>query len=146
MPFLAYYKHRIIVTRCKCAHICSLQEIDWFSSNGMARYNLNGFLSGTLLTDDSSNALTLCADPYSAFDKGYVCLCAEADFLAQSIRHPLQGCKESKNLNRGSDSLFESNRGSDSVRSQCSPLFNCQSSSQDFQVHLQIRPLSINAL
>jgi hypothetical protein len=79
----------------QCAHICPRQEIDWFSSNDMAQYNLNGSLPGTLLTDDSSNALALRADLHSAFDKGmFVFVPKPISSPSSFVTHALQQTSE----------------------------------------------------
>jgi hypothetical protein len=53
----------------QCAHLCPRQEIDWFEANGMNSYNLDGSLPQELITNDSSNALTLRSDLHYAFDR-----------------------------------------------------------------------------
>ncbi|KAI9760989.1 MAG: hypothetical protein M1840_002160 [Geoglossum simile] len=53
----------------ECAHLCPRTEDEWFTSNGMAQYNLNHFLSLDYIMDDQYNAIALRSDLHGALDR-----------------------------------------------------------------------------
>lgn len=56
-------------TGTEIAHLCPRHETNWFLSNTMSRYNVNGSLDPSNLMNDHTNAILLRSDLHSAFDE-----------------------------------------------------------------------------